>query len=66
MSKMTGVREKKAAKRRKKFNEAEALRLAARMALENRTEFEGFCESQYPTQGRVLYNALLRAERRLP
>lgn len=55
------VKRKQAAKRRKKFDEIESLRLARTMALENPDQFEDFCEAQYPTQGKILYNALRRA-----
>jgi len=55
------VRRKEATKRRRKFDEIESLGLARQMALENATEFEDFCEAHYPTQGKILFNALLRA-----
>lgn len=47
---------------RREFDKREALRLAVQMALENSDDFTEFCESQYPTQGSVLYNALRRAK----
>jgi len=49
--------------RLKKWNENEAVTLAISMALENSEMFEDFCESQYPTQGRILFNALKRAQK---
>jgi len=49
-------------KRVKKWNEAEAIVLAVSMALENSEMFEDFCEAQYPTQGKILFNALRRAQ----
>jgi hypothetical protein len=45
----------------KKWNETESISLAVSMALENSEMFTDFCESQYPTQGKVLYKALARA-----
>ena len=47
------------------WNETESVNLAVSMALENPEMFVGFCESQYPKQGKVLFTALRRAQKKI-
>jgi len=48
-----------------RWNETESVNLAISMALENSELFTAFCESQYPKQGKVLYRALGRAQKKI-
>ena len=58
------TRNVRAKQRSRSFDEKESLRLAAQFSLENSEDFTDFCDSQYPTQGKVLVKALERRAKR--